>query len=72
MAKFGKTDEQSARPAIGIEGGGYKIDRLTCSLDLFDRRGVSFIVVTQQINSATSMGRLMLNICCPASSSNAR
>ena len=71
MAKFGKTDEQSARPAIGIEGG-YKIDRLTRSLDLFDRRGVSFIVVTQQINSATSMGRLMLNICCPASSSNAR
>jgi len=47
----------------------YKIDRLTRSLadfakmvELFDHRGVSFSAVTQQINSATSMGRLMLNI----------
>jgi DNA invertase Pin-like site-specific DNA recombinase len=47
----------------------YKIDRLTRSLadfakmvELFDQRGVSFSAVTQQINSATSMGRLMLNI----------
>lgn len=47
----------------------YKIDRLTRNLtdfskmvDLFDQRGVSFSAVTQQINSATSMGRLMLNI----------
>jgi len=47
----------------------YKIDRLTRSLadfakmvDLFDRRNVSFSAVTQQINSATSMGRLMLNV----------
>lgn len=47
----------------------YKIDRLTRNLhdfaqmvDLFDRRGVSFSAVTQQINSATSMGRLMLNV----------
>jgi DNA invertase Pin-like site-specific DNA recombinase len=44
----------------------YKIDRLTRSLadfakmvDVFD---VSFSAVTQQINSATSMGRLMLNV----------
>lgn len=47
----------------------YKIDRLTRSLsdfakmiEVFDRRGVSFSSVTQQINSATSMGRLMLNV----------
>jgi DNA invertase Pin-like site-specific DNA recombinase len=47
----------------------YKIDRLSRSLadfakmvDIFDRHGVSFSAVTQQINSATSMGRLMLNV----------
>jgi site-specific DNA recombinase len=47
----------------------YKIDRLTRNLadfakmvEVFDQRGVSFSAVTQQINSATSMGRLMLNI----------
>lgn len=47
----------------------YKIDRLTRSLtdfarmvEIFDQHGVSFSAVTQQINSATSMGRLMLNI----------
>ena len=47
----------------------YKIDRLTRNLadfarmvESFDRHGVSFSAVTQQINSATSMGRLMLNI----------
>ena len=47
----------------------YKIDRLSRSLadfahmvDMFDRHRVSFSVVTQQINSATSMGRLMLNV----------
>ena len=47
----------------------YKIDRLTRSLadfakmvEVFDQQGVSFSAVTQQINSATSMGRLMLNV----------
>lgn len=47
----------------------YKIDRLSRSLadfakmvEIFDRTGVSFSAVTQQINSATSMGRLMLNV----------
>ena len=47
----------------------YKIDRLTRSLadfakmvDVFDLYDVSFSAVTQQINSATSMGRLMLNV----------
>ncbi len=47
----------------------YEIDRLSRSLadfarmvEVFDRCGVSFSAVTQQINSATSMGRLMLNV----------
>jgi DNA invertase Pin-like site-specific DNA recombinase len=47
----------------------YKIDRLSRSLadfarmvETFDRYKVSFSAVTQQINSATSMGRLMLNV----------
>ena len=31
-------------------------------LETFDRHQVSFVSVTQQINSATSMGRLMLNV----------
>jgi DNA invertase Pin-like site-specific DNA recombinase len=50
----------------------YKIDRLSRSLadfarmvDVFDRHRVSFSAVTQQINSATSMGRLMLNVLLP-------
>ena len=47
----------------------YKIDRLTRSLadfsqmvQVFDRIGVSFVAVTQQFNTTTSMGRLMLNV----------
>ncbi|HMS05582.1 MAG TPA: recombinase family protein [Burkholderiaceae bacterium] len=47
----------------------YKIDRLTRSLadfskmvDVFERRSVSFVSVTQQFNTTTSMGRLTLNI----------
>ena len=47
----------------------YKIDRLTRSLtdfarlaELFDEHGVSFVSVTQQFNTTTSMGRLMLNV----------
>jgi hypothetical protein len=31
-------------------------------VEVFERGGVSFSAVTQQINSATSMGRLMLNV----------
>jgi site-specific DNA recombinase len=63
------------RLMIDIEAGKvdivvvYKIDRLSRSLadfarmvDVFDRHRVSFSAVTQQINSATSMGRLMLNV----------
>ncbi len=47
----------------------YKVDRLTRSLtdfaklvELFDDRGVSFVSVTQQFNTTTSMGRLTLNV----------
>jgi len=47
----------------------YKVDRLTRSLadfakivDAFDAKGVSFVSVTQQFNTTTSMGRLTLNM----------
>ena len=47
----------------------YKIDRLSRSLmdfaklvEVFDRRGVTFVSVTQSFNTTTSMGRLTLNI----------
>jgi site-specific DNA recombinase len=47
----------------------YKVDRLSRSLldfarmmEVFDRKGVAFVSVTQQFNTATSMGRLMLNV----------
>ncbi len=45
------------------------VDRLTRSLadfakmvELFDAHGVSFVAVTQQFNTTTSMGRLTLNV----------
>jgi site-specific DNA recombinase len=47
----------------------YKVDRLTRSLmdfarlvEAFDRKGVSFVSVTQAFNTTTSMGRLTLNV----------
>lgn len=47
----------------------YKVDRLTRSLgdfaklvETFDAHGVSFVSVTQQFNTTTSMGRLTLNV----------
>jgi site-specific DNA recombinase len=47
----------------------YKVDRLSRSLldfarlmDLFEQRSVSFVSVTQQFNTTTSLGRLTLNI----------
>jgi DNA invertase Pin-like site-specific DNA recombinase len=58
-----------------IEAGGvdivvvYKIDRLSRSLmdfarlvEVFDRKGVTFVSVTQSFNTTTSMGRLTLNV----------
>src|SRR6202795_2959210 len=47
----------------------YKVDRLTRSLadfakmvEMFDARGVSFVAVTQQFNTTTSMGRPTLHV----------
>lgn len=47
----------------------YKVDRLTRSLadfakivERFDAQGVSFVSVTQQFNTTSSMGRLTLNV----------
>jgi len=47
----------------------YKVDRLSRSLadfsqlmQLFDKHGVSFVSVTQQFNTSSSMGRLTLNV----------
>jgi site-specific DNA recombinase len=47
----------------------YKVDRLTRSLadfakivEALDARGVSFVSVTQQFNTTSSMGRLTLNV----------
>jgi DNA invertase Pin-like site-specific DNA recombinase len=58
-----------------IEAGGvdivvvYKIDRLSRSLmdfarlvEVFDRKSVTFVSVTQSFNTTTSMGRLTLNV----------
>jgi len=47
----------------------YKVDRLTRSLadfarlvEIFDTQGVSFVSVTQQFSTTSSMGRLTLNV----------
>src|SRR6202043_880627 len=47
----------------------YKVDRLSRSLldfariiETFDKHNVSFVSVTQQFNTASSMGRLILNV----------
>src|SRR5499433_3199520 len=54
-------------PGGGVPGAG--VDRLTRSLadfaklvELFDAHDVSFVSVTQQFNTTTSMGRLTLNV----------
>lgn len=59
-------DIQAARIDIIVV---YKVDRLTRSLadfaklvELFDAHGASFVSVTQQFNTTTSMGRLTLNV----------
>src|ERR1700681_3284116 len=73
----GGTMERPAlqRLLADINGGqvdvivGYKVDRLTRSLadfakmvEVLDGHGVSFVAVTQQFNTTTSMGRLTLNV----------
>jgi site-specific DNA recombinase len=53
----------------GPPGFVYKVDRLTRSLadfakivEILDAKGASFVSVTQQFNTTTSMGRLTLNV----------
>ena len=72
----GNTDRPGlARLMADIEAGKvdcvvvYKVDRLSRSLmdfarlmEVFDRKGVSFVSVTQHFNTTHSMGRLTLNI----------
>jgi site-specific DNA recombinase len=73
----GATMERPAfkRMLSDVSAGGidvvvvYKVDRLTRSLsdfakivEVFDKRQVSFVSVTQQFNTTSSMGRLTLNI----------
>jgi site-specific DNA recombinase len=60
------TDVAAGRVRIVVV---YKVDRLTRSLadfaklvELFDAHGVSFVSVTQQFNTTSSMGRLTLNV----------
>lgn len=63
------------RLLVDIEAGKvdiillYKIDRLTRSLsdfakivEILDRKGASFVSITQSFNTTTSMGRLTLNM----------
>lgn len=72
----GNTERPALRRLLAdIEAGRidivvvYKIDRLTRSMadfsrmvEVFESQGVSFVSVTQQFNTTTSMGRLMLNV----------
>ena len=72
----GTMDRPALKRLLGDIGAGkvdvvvvYKIDRLTRSLfdfakivEAFDARGVSFVSITQQFNTTTSMGRLTLNV----------
>lgn len=72
----GNTDRPGLRRLLAdVEAGKidcvvvYKVDRLSRSLldfahlmRAFEDRGVSFVSVTQQFNTATSMGRLVLNV----------
>jgi site-specific DNA recombinase len=72
----GTMDRPALQRLLGDIGGGkvdvvvvYKIDRLTRSLfdfakivEAFDAKCVSFVSITQQFNTTTSMGRLTLNV----------
>src|SRR5256886_3813594 len=70
-----RTDTRETGPAMFIRARKidvivvYKVDRLTRSLadfaklvELIDAHNVSFVSVTQQFNTTTSMGRLTLNV----------
>jgi DNA invertase Pin-like site-specific DNA recombinase len=56
-------------PARYDDPAYYKIDRLTRSLtdfaklvEIFEAKNISFVAITQQFNTTTSMGRLTLNV----------
>src|SRR5262245_65708048 len=71
----GNTDRPGLQRLLADVGAGkidcvvvYKVDRLSRSLldfaqlmRTFEQKNVSFVSVTQQFNTATSMGRLVLN-----------
>ena len=77
MAAF-PVDDRPARPAEIAQRHSRAQDRRHCGLqgrspdpsladfaklvELFDAHGVSFVSVTQQFNTTTSMGRLTLNV----------
>src|SRR5882757_6752266 len=72
----GNLDRPALKKLLADIGAGridvvvvYKIDRLTRSLadfaklvEAFDAKSISFVAVTQQFNTTTSMGRLTLNV----------
>jgi site-specific DNA recombinase len=72
----GTMDRPALQQLLGDIGEGkvdivvvYKIDRLTRSLfdfakivEAFEAKGVSFVSITQQFNTSSSMGRLTLNV----------
>ena len=72
----GSMDRPALRALLAaIDAGGidvvvvYKVDRLTRALadfakivEVFDAKSVSFVSVTQQFNTTSSMGRLTLNV----------
>jgi site-specific DNA recombinase len=72
----GSLERPALQRLLGDIGAGkvdvvvvYKIDRLTRSLfdfakivEAFDAKGASFVSITQQFNTSTSMGRLTLNV----------
>ena len=75
LARPAGTEERQRRLLADVEAGVidcvvvYKVDRLSRSLvdfarlmETFEKRGVAFVSITQQFNSANSIGRLTLNI----------
>lgn len=72
----GSVDRPALRRLVALVENGeidivvvHKVDRLSRSLvdfarlaDLFDQHGVSFVSVTQNLDTSTSMGRLSVNV----------
>src|ERR1039458_10185704 len=54
-----RAGQWSGPPAIP---GGRSLADFAKMVEVFDARGVSFVAVTQQFNTTTSMGRLTLNV----------